>query len=126
MTLNKNVRDNTSKVLDCYAYVQSKSGEKMLTDKLRKIAEVNQLIKGIEKNKRKVFVIITARPSHSDSYYEIQTGYEDASGFDDTKYIFRIKKEYISQINIEPYLEIIDLSRGAYIPLISYRKNNHR
>lgn len=89
-----------------------------------KVAEVKELAQHLKKG-AELFVIVTAKPTQGDPYYEIQVGYHDASG-DDSQYIFRLKKNYLNQSDFGPYLEIIDLQQGAYVPLADYRKTHHK
>lgn len=105
-------------------FIQTKKEEKVLIDKILKIDEAKQLAKGLGKSKKTVFALITDRVTLPNSDCEISVGYKDASGYD-TQYIFRIKKKYITKSEIEPYLEILDLGQGAYVPLFVYRKKQH-
>ncbi len=102
-------------------FVQNKSEKEALSGKMLEITEVKQLSKDETKNK-KVFVMVTAKPTHSNPYYEISVGYKDQSGYD-TKYIFQLKKSEVNKSNIEPYLEILDVNLGKYVPLTTFRKN---
>lgn len=104
--------------------IQSKTAEDVLTTKLFKLAEVKQLDKKLKKYKANASILITSAPTTDNPYYEISVGYNSPERFE-TRYHFRIKKAYVNQSNIEPYVEVMDMADGDYIPLLKYRKKNH-
>ncbi|MDN5286707.1 MAG: hypothetical protein JWR38_2981 [Mucilaginibacter sp.] len=103
---------------------QNKSDEDVLTTKLFKLAEVKQLDKELKQYKANASIMITSAPTAESPYYEISVGYNSPSRFE-TRYYFRIKKNYINQSNIEPYVEVMDMAEADYISLFKYRKKSH-